>query len=41
MHVSDLLEPDQFDIMERYGLEDVHRFALMFEDGEFWVPTYF
>ncbi|XP_047952735.1 protein FAR1-RELATED SEQUENCE 5-like [Salvia hispanica] len=38
---SDLLEPDEFDIiwndiMERYGLEDVHWFGSMFEDREFW-----
>ncbi|XP_042022996.1 protein FAR1-RELATED SEQUENCE 5-like [Salvia splendens] len=43
---SDLLEPDEFDIiwndiMERYGLEDVHWFGSMFEDREFWVPAYF
>ncbi|XP_042059398.1 protein FAR1-RELATED SEQUENCE 4-like [Salvia splendens] len=42
---SDLLEPDEFniiwnDIMERYGLEDVHWFGSMFEDREFWVPAY-
>ncbi|XP_047949060.1 protein FAR1-RELATED SEQUENCE 5-like [Salvia hispanica] len=43
---SDLLEPDEFDIiwndiMERYGLEDVHWFGSIFEDREFWVPAYF
>ncbi|XP_042023003.1 protein FAR1-RELATED SEQUENCE 5-like [Salvia splendens] len=43
---SDLLELDEFDIiwndlMERYGLEDVHWFGSMFEDREFWVPAYF
>ncbi|XP_047949143.1 protein FAR1-RELATED SEQUENCE 5-like [Salvia hispanica] len=43
---SDLLEPDEFDIiwndiMERYGLEDVNWFGSMFEDREFWVPAYF
>ncbi|XP_042016151.1 protein FAR1-RELATED SEQUENCE 5-like [Salvia splendens] len=43
---SDLLEPDEFDIiwndiMERYGLEDVHWFGSMFEDRELWVPAYF
>ncbi|XP_042027164.1 protein FAR1-RELATED SEQUENCE 5-like [Salvia splendens] len=43
---SDLLQPDEFDIiwndiMERYGLEDVHWFGSMFEDREFWVPAYF
>ncbi|XP_041995826.1 uncharacterized protein LOC121745948 [Salvia splendens] len=43
---SDLLEPDEFDIiwndiMERYGLEDVHWFGSMFEEREFWVPAYF
>ncbi|XP_042029974.1 protein FAR1-RELATED SEQUENCE 5-like [Salvia splendens] len=43
---SDLLEPDEFniiwnDIMEGYGLEDVHWFGSMFEDREFWVPAYF
>ncbi|XP_042044489.1 protein FAR1-RELATED SEQUENCE 5-like, partial [Salvia splendens] len=43
---SDLLESDEFDIiwndiMEWYGLEDVHWFGSMFEDREFWVPAYF